>query len=73
MDIVNDHMNGKYHKYVSIKTMYNAEAVFKSCLINVEARGYNNIMNPDVLPLGTRLRDFGMPQVGLRINGADKS
>ena len=59
-DIVKDHMNGKYLKYVSIKTMSYAEAVFKSLFINVEA-------------LGTRLRDFRMPQGGLRINGADTS
>ena len=31
-DIVKNHMNGKDLKYVSIKTMSNAEAVFKSFL-----------------------------------------
>ena len=72
-DIVKDHMNGKDLKYVSIKTVSNVEAVFKSFLINVEAWDYGNIMNPDVWPSGTRLRDFRMPQGGLRINGADKS
>ena len=72
-DIVKDHMNGKELKYVSIKTMSNAEAVFKSFLITVEARDYGTIMNPDVWPSGTRLRDFRMPHGGLRNNGANKS
>ena len=71
--IVKDHMNAKDLKYVTIKTMSNAEAVFKSLLINVEAMNYGNIMNPDVWPLGSRLRDFKMPQGGLRVNGADIS
>ena len=72
-DIVMAHMNSIDLKYVSIKIMSNAEAVFKSFLINVEVRDYSNIMNPDVWPPRTRHRDFRMPQGGLRINGADKS
>ena len=72
-DIVKDHMNGKNLKYVSITTMSNAEAVFKSFLITVEAWDSGTIMNPDVWPSGTRLMDFRMPHGGLRINGADKS
>ena len=47
-DIVKDNMNGKDLKYVPIKTMPNAEAIFKSFFITVEARYYDNIMNPDV-------------------------
>ena len=68
--IVKDHMNGKDLKYVSIKTMSNAEAVFKSFLITVEAKDYGTFMNPDVWPSGTRLM---MPHGGLRFNGADRS
>ena len=71
--IVKDHMNSKYIKYVFIKTMSNAEAVFKSLLITVEARGCGTIMNPNVWPPGTTLRDFRIPHGGLRINGAGKS
>ena len=71
--IVKEHMNGKDLKYVSIKTMSNAEAVFKSFLITVEAKDYGTFMNPDVWPSGTRLRDFRMPHGGLRFNGADIS
>ena len=40
--------NGKDLQYVSIKTMSNAESVFKSCLITAEARDYGTIMHPDV-------------------------
>ena len=71
--IVKEHMNCKDLEYVSIKTMSNAEAVFKSFLITVEAKDYVTFMNPDVWASGTRLRDFRMPHGGLRFNGADRS
>ena len=71
--IVKEHMNGKDLKYVSVKTMSKAEAVFKSFFITVEAKDYGTFMNPDVWPSGTRLRDFRMPHGGLRFNGADRS
>ena len=71
--IVKEHMNRKDLEYVSIKTMSNAEAVFKSFLITVEVKDYGTFMNPDVWPSGTRLRDFRMPHSGLRFNGADRS
>ena len=48
--IVKKHMNGKYLKYVSIKTISKAEAVFKSFLITVEAKDCGTFMNPDVWP-----------------------
>ena len=62
--IIKDHMNGKYLKYVSIKTMYKVEAFFKPFVITVDARDYGRFMNPDVWPSGTRLRDFRMPPGG---------
>ena len=65
-------MNGKDLKYISIKTMSIAEAVFKSFLITVEARDFGTIMNLGSWPSGTRLSDFRMSHGGLRINGADK-
>ena len=68
-DIVKDHMNVNDLKYVSIKTMSNAEAVFKSFLITVEAKAYGTIMNPDVWPSGTRrMVDYVlMEQTNLKI------
>ena len=60
--IVKKHMNGKDLKYVSIKTMSKAEAVFKSFFfITVKAKDYGTFINPDVWPSGTRLSNFRMP------------
>ena len=66
-------MNGNDLKYVFIKTMSKAEAVFKSFLIAVDAKDYGTFMNPDVWPFGTRRRDFGMLHGGLCSNEADIS
>ncbi len=67
-DTVRDHMTGKNMQFLSLKTMSNPEALFKSFLITVSAAELSNIMDPDIWPPGAKLREFRMPPGGLQYN-----
>lgn len=70
---VSSHMNGKDMKYLSLRTMSNPEAMFKSFLITVILDQFDNFMNPDMWPSGSKLREFTMPPGGLRYNNSNGS
>ena len=65
-DTVSEHMKGKKLNYLSLKTMSNPAAMFKSFLITVTSEDFANIMNPEHWPPNSKLREFKMPQGGLR-------
>ena len=71
-DIVKDHMNGKDFIYLSMKLCLKLK-LFLNSFNHCGCYGFGTIMNPEVWPHGTRLRDFMMPHGGLRFNGANKS
>ena len=68
VDKVREHMDGKNIKYISVKPMSNPASMFKSFLITVNSEDYNSIMDSDLWPSNTKLREFRMPRGGLKHN-----